>query len=424
MRKSPFHQKKLNKALNNIGQITSERVLLSTCNRTEIYFTTPNNSDDTNTADNTTTDNTTKNTLNTKDLCSKLIRWLAESRKVDPKTIESHLYTHHDNSAVKHILRVVSGLDSMVLGEPQILGQVKTSHNQAMKYKAAGPVLNRLMQYSFTTAKKIRTQTAIGANPVSVAYAAVSLAKQIFSDLNKQTAMLVGAGETIELVGRHLHSNGIGHVIVANRSIDKAQHLADEFSGEAIGLPDIANRLHEADIVISSTAAPIPIIGKGSVEAALKKRRYQPMFMVDIAVPRDIEPEVGSLDDVYLYTVDDLQSVIEENMKSRQTAANQAESMVEQEVGSFMGWLRAQGQLQLVREYRCHNTELKEETLTKALKLLKNGKSAQDTLEFLAHTLTNKLSHTPTAAMNKAAHSGDTDLLNAASKLLNLKKPD
>ena len=415
--KVAFLPEEIEEALQHIGQIASERILLSTCNRTEIYFTTPNESKN-------KSENDSENTVNTKDLCSRLIQWLAESRKIDPNTIESYLYTHHDNKAVKHILRVVSGLDSMVLGEPQILGQVKTSHHQAMQYKAAGSVLNRLMQYSFTTAKKVRTQTAIGANPVSVAYAAVSLAKQIFSDLNKQTAMLVGAGETIELVGRHLHSNGIGHVIVANRSIDKAQHLADQFSGEAIGLPDIANRLHDADIVISSTAAPIPVIGKGSVEAALKKRRYQPMFMVDIAVPRDIEPEVGSLDDVYLYTVDDLQSVITENMKSRQTAADQAESMVEQEVGSFMDWLRAQGQLQLVCEYRAHNAELKEETLKKALKLLKNGKSAQDTLEFLAHTLTNKLSHTPTAAMNKAAHSGDTELLEAACKLLNLKKPD
>lgn len=400
--KVAFSPDEVEQALHDIGEITPERLIVSTCNRTEIYL--------------ATNGNTTNNTY------SKLIQWLAKSRKVKSNKIKSYLYCHYDHHAVQHILRVVSGLDSMVLGEPQILGQVKSSHSLAMTLKTTGPILNRLMQYSFTTAKKVRTQTAIGANPISVAYAAVSLAKQIFSKLDKQTALLVGAGETIELVGRHLHSNGIDHVIVANRSVDKAQRLADEFSGDAIGLEAIADHLHEADIVISSTAAPIPIIGKGSVERALKKRKHQPMFMVDIAVPRDIEQEVSTLDDVYLYTVDDLQSVIEENMKSRQAAANQAEEMVKEEVSSFMDWLRAQGQLQLICEYRTNAKMLKEETLSKALKLLKNGKSAEDTLVFLAHTLTNKLSHTPTAAMNKAAHNGNLELLKAAQDLLNLKK--
>jgi glutamyl-tRNA reductase len=398
--KIAFSPNEIEQALEAVGSIAPERVILSTCNRTEFYI-----------ASN-----------DAKDLQPLLIKWLAHSRQIEENKLEPCLYTHYNEDAVKHILRVVSGLDSMVLGEPQILGQVKTSHSQALKHHATGSILNRLMQYSFTTAKKIRTQTAIGANPVSVAYAAVSLAKQIFAKLDKQTALLVGAGETIELVGRHLHSNGIGHVIVANRSVDKAQRLADEFGGEAITLEAIANRLHEADIVISSTAAPIPIIGKGSVERALKQRKHQPMFMVDIAVPRDIEPEVSALDDVYLYTVDDLQSVIEENMKSRQTAANQAEQMVKQEVGTYMDWLRAQGQLQPLCEYRAHTKSLKEETLEKALRLFRNGKSAEDTLEFLAHTLTNKLSHAPTAAMNKAAHSGDLKLLKAARHLLNLKK--
>ncbi|MEE9303806.1 MAG: glutamyl-tRNA reductase [Thiotrichaceae bacterium] len=398
--KIAFSPNEIQQALEAVGNIASERVILSTCNRTEFYL--ANHTDE--------------------NISSKLIEWLAQSRHIDPQKLTTYLYTHHDETAVKHILRVVSGLDSMVLGEPQILGQVKASHGEALRHQTTGSVLNRLMQYSFTTAKKIRTQTAIGANPVSVAYAAVSLAKQIFTQLDKQTALLVGAGETIELVGRHLHSNGIGRIIVANRSVANAQRLATEFNGEAIRLEAIADRLHEADIVISSTAAPIPIIGKGSVERALKTRRHQPMFMVDIAIPRDIEPEVGTLDDVYLYTVDDLQSVIEENMQSRQTAAHQAEQMVEQEVSTYMDWLRAQGHLQLIREYRAHSSSLKEETLQKALKLLRNGKSAEDTLEFLAHTLTNKLSHAPTASMNKAAHSGDLELLEAARRLLNLKK--
>ncbi len=402
--KFSFSAEELNQALSVMGEIAAERIILSTCNRTEFYLATASTTD------------------NGKQLQSRLTQWLAKSRQIDPAKLTSYLYTHFDEDAVKHILRVVSGLDSMVLGEPQILGQVKASHQQAMEHKTTGPVLNRLMQYSFTTAKKVRTQTAIGANPVSVAYAAVSLAKQIFSKLDKQTALLVGAGETIELVGRHLHSNGIGHIIVANRSIDKAQHLANEFDGEAIALETIAERLADADIVISSTAAPIPIIGKGSVERALKQRKHQPIFMVDIAVPRDIEPEVGKLDDIYLYTVDDLQSVIEENMQSRQQAAEQAEQMVEQEVGSFMDWLRAQSQLQLIRDYRTHTNQLKEDVLQKALKQIENGKSPEDALQFLAHTLTNKLSHAPTAAMNKAAHSGNIQLLEAARDLLDLNK--
>ena len=398
--KVAFSPDEIGQALQALGILAAERVIVSTCNRTEFYIA-HNNS--------------------IEQLQPLLVDWLAQSRQVESSKLSSYLYTHYNENAVKHILRVVSGLDSMVLGEPQILGQVKASHAQALEHNATGSVLNRLMQYSFTTAKKIRTQTAIGANPVSVAYAAVSLAKQIFAKLDQQTALLVGAGETIELVGRHLHSNGIGHIIVANRSVDKAQHLANEFGGEAIALEALADHLHNADIVISSTAAPIPIIGKGSVERALKARKYQPMFMVDIAVPRDIEPEVSNLDDVYLYTVDDLQSVIEENIKSRQDAANQAEQMVNQEVSTFMDWLRAQGQLQLIRKYRAQAQSLKDETLKKALRLLHNGKPPVDVLEFLAHTLTNKLSHAPTAAMNKAAHRGDLELLKAASQLLDLE---
>ncbi len=310
----------------------------------------------------------------------------------------------------------------MVLGEPQILGQVKGSHANALKYNATGPMLNRLMQYSFNIAKKVRTQTSIGANPISIAYAAVSLSKQIFTRLEDQTALLVGAGETIELVARHLVSNGVNKIIVANRTLENAQKLATVFSGRAIRLEEISDNLASADIVISSTAALIPIIGKGSVEKALKKRKHRPIFMVDIAVPRDIEPEVSSLEDVYLYTVDDLQSVIEENMKSRQNAAEQAESMVTQEVSSYMDWLGAQEQIGLIKLYRDDANMMRQETLIKAMRFLKNGKSPEETLTFLAHTLTNKLSHNATAAMNQAARSGNAELLEAACQLLNLKK--
>jgi len=397
--KVAFSPDKLKQALQSIGDIVDENLILSTCNRTEIYAV----SKDISTS------------------ADKITKWLAKFHKINHDELRPFLYIYPDDQAVKHVLRVSCGLDSLVLGEPQILGQLKSSLKTASEYQATGSVLNRLMQHVFTTAKKVRTQTDIGSNPVSVAFAAVSLAKKIFSDLSKQTALLVGAGETIELVGQHLSSNGIGKIIVANRSLDKAERLAETYSsGKAITLEAIADNLPKADIVISSTAAPVPIIGKGSVERALKIRKHQPVFMVDIAVPRDIEPEVEDLDDVYLYTVDDLQSVIEENLKSRQAAAEQAEEMIGHEIHTFINWLRAQSQMQYIRDYRSKSDHIRKETLDKALKMLNNGKSAEETLQFLAHTLTNKLSHDATVAMNKAAHSGDTKLLKAASRLFNL----
>jgi glutamyl-tRNA reductase len=231
---------------------------------------------------------------------------------------------------------------------------------------------------------------------------------------------LIGAGETIELVGRHLKTAGIGNIIIANRSVEKANKLASEFNGIGVTLQEISDYLPEADILISSTAAPVPVIGKGTVEWALKKRKHRPIFMVDIAVPRDIEPEVGKLDDIYLYTVDDLQSVIEENLKSRQDAAEQAEAMIAEEVEAFRDWLRAQDKIQLIRDYREKIESIKQETLEKTQALLNKGKTADEAIQFLAHTLTNKLAHDATVAMNKAAHKGDHKLLEASSKLLNI----
>ena len=401
-----FSATELDQSLLELKNIVPERVIVSTCNRTELYLATKDN----------------KNDTNNDNQISLLLEWLTHFKGIEYDQLVPYLYIHEDENAVKHILRVVCGLDSMVLGEPQIFGQVKDAHALAFKHNASGIMLNRLMQYSFNIAKKIRTKTAIGANPISVAYAAVSLSKQIFTRLEDQRALLVGAGETIELVGRHLSTHGIGHITVANRSLENAQKLATLFSGDAITLDKIADKLVESDIVISSTAAPIPIIGKGSVEKALKKRKHSPIFMVDIAVPRDIEEEVSTLDDVYLYTVDDLQAVIEGNMKSRQNAADQAEMMVNQEVGAYMEWLQARKQMGIIKTYRDDADRMRQEILAKSLRRLKNGKSAEDTLIFLAHTLTNKLSHNATAAMNKAAHTGDLELLASACQILNLKK--
>lgn len=390
----------------DIDQATSKKdnkknevIILSTCNRTEIYSFSDHESEY---------------------KSEEISAWLPTQNGISKEEIEKYTYEHQDDDATRHIMRVASGLDSMVLGEPQIFGQLKTALKTASEYKTAGSTLKRLMQHAFLTAKKVRTQTGIGSNPVSVAFAAVNLAKQIFSNLDSKTALLIGAGETIELVGKHLQKTNIGKVIIANRNVDKATKLAEEFNGVGISLQDIGEYLADADIVISSTAAPMPIIGKGTVEAALKKRKHKPIFMVDIAVPRDIEAEVGDLDDIYLYTVDDLQSVIEDNLKSRQDAAEQGEIMIDDEVQNFMNWLRAQDQMDIIKRYRDKIGSIQNDTLEKAQKLLRNGSSPEEALQFLAHTLTNKLAHDATVAMNKAAHAGDSKLLEASNKLLNI----
>jgi len=395
--KVAFSEKQLNDALTSDDMLFDEKLILSTCNRTEVYA---------NIKQDTTVD--------------ALNKWYIEQHSDNKDDLVPYIYQLSDADAVQHTFRVASGLDSLVLGEPQILGQLKTALSTASTHKSIGNKLNRLMQHAFLTAKKVRTDTDIGSNSVSVAYTAVSLARQIFGDLNAQTALLVGAGETIELVGRHLQGAGIKNIIIANRSLKKAKTLGDSLGAKIIGLTDISEHLASADIVISSTASPIPIIGKGSVEKALKQRKHKPIFMVDIAVPRDIEAEVGELDDIYLYTVDDLQSVIDHNIDSRKRAAEVAETMISKETEVFLSWLNAQQQMGQVKQYRAQMAATKQEVLDKALKQLKNGKSAEEALQFLAHTLTNKLGHQPTRTMNHAAHSGDIETLKAAERLLGL----
>ena len=399
--KVSFSPDAMTRALHSARQVVQESVILSTCNRTEIYVVCP-----------------------PQQSVQSVVEWLAQWHSLPVSQLQPYLYLHQDEAAVRHTLRVACGLDSLVLGEPQILGQLKSALQVATEQAVTGNHLNRLMQHAFSTAKKVRTQTSIGANPISVAFAAVSLAKQIFSQLEKQTALLIGAGETIELVGKHLATNKIGHVLVANRSVDKAQKLAAEYGGKGISLQELADHLPKADIVISSTASPVPILGKGTVERALKIRKHRPMFMVDIAVPRDIEQEVAELDDVYLYTVDDLQSVIEENLQSRRAAAEHAEGMVGTETSNFMAWLRAQDHMDTIREYRARTEQTRQETLDKALALLHHGKTPEEALQFLAHTLSNKLSHDATQAMHHAARNGDHALLAHARALFNLSTTD
>jgi glutamyl-tRNA reductase len=297
---------------------------------------------------------------------------------------------------------------------------VKNAFQTANDAGRTGKILTRLFQHSFTTAKQVRTDTAIGDSPVSVAFAAVSLARQIFADLSQQTALLIGAGETVELAARHLVQNGIGRIIVANRTIARAQELALQFDAFSIALTEIPSHLAEADIVIASTASPMPILGKGTVESALKRRRHRPMFMVDIAVPRDIEAEVSNLEDVYLYTVDDLVEVIQDNLRSRQEAAEQAQEIIEFQVDEFLAWMRSLDAVGLIQDYRKQAGEIRDEVLARAIRMIESGKPADEALNFLAKTLTNKLLHTPSTRLREAGSNGQHELLEAANALFQL----
>lgn len=377
----------------------SEAAILSTCNRTEFY------------CESTTTNK------------QILIDWVAESRNIKPAEFTPYLYCHTDSQLIRHMFRVACGLDSMILGEPQILGQMKTAYQAAYEAGTLGKQLGKLFQYTFSAAKKVRTDTAIGSSPVSVAFAAVQLAQQIFDKLSEQTALLIGAGETIELAARHLSQQGIGRIIVANRTYDKAHTLASQFNGYAIALSELPTHLAEADIVISSTASQLPILGKGRVESAVKKRKHKPMFMVDLAVPRDIEAEVEQLSDVYLYTIDDLQNTIDQNMNSRRQAAEQAEEIIDTEVGHFLAWLRSQGAQSTIRDYRYQAEQTRDEALQKALALLRSGASPEEALNRLAHSLTNKLIHTPSIQIREAGENERHDLIAAAREIFKLKQP-
>ncbi len=364
-------------------------VVLSTCNRTELYLSVEQQ----------------------ENLQEQLVTWLCDYHKLSVDEVRKSLYWHHDNDAVSHLMRVASGLDSLVLGEPQILGQVKKAFADSQRGHSLSSELERMFQKSFSVAKRVRTETEIGASAVSVAFAACTLARQIFESLSTVNVLLVGAGETIELAARHLHQHKVKKLMIANRTRERAQALADEVGAEVISLPEIDSRLAEADIIISSTASPLPIIGKGMVERALKQRRNQPMLLVDIAVPRDVEPEVGKLPNAYLYSVDDLQAIIESNMAQRQAAAVQAETIVVQESSEFMSWLRAQSAVETIRDYRSQAEQVRAELEARAIAALQQGGNAEEVLRDLAHKLTNRLIHAPTKSLQQAARDGDGERL-------------
>lgn len=376
-----------------------EAAILSTCNRTELYC----GADGMQPADS-----------------HSAIRWFCDYHGLESDAIVPHVYIHPGPAAVKHAFSVAAGLDSMVLGEPQILGQMKDAFTIAHKVGATGKILNRLFQQTFSVAKKVRTDTAIGASAVSIASAAVALAKRIFNDLAAQTVLFVGAGDMVELCMRHLHDEGVRHMILANRTLERGRLLAAPYGAEAITLMELPGRLHEADIVISSTASQLPILGKGAVESALKLRRHRPMFLVDLAVPRDIEAEAGDLQDVYLYTIDDLKDVVQENLQSRQQAAKEAEKIIDLQVVDFMRWVRMLDAVPTIRALRIQAEALREAELAAARKRLARGDDPQQVLERLAHALTNKFTHAPMVALQQADHDGNADLLEAARRLFDL----
>lgn len=373
-------------------------VVLSTCNRTELYLSVEER----------------------ENLQEALVRWLCDYHHLREDEVRQSLYWHEDNDAVSHLMRVASGLDSLVLGEPQILGQVKKAYADSHRGHGNASELERMFQKSFSVAKRVRTETDIGASAVSVAFAACTLARQIFESLSTVTVLLVGAGETIELVARHLREHKVQNMIIANRTRERAELLANEVGAEVIGLSEIDERLKDADIVISSTASPLPIIGKGMVERAMKARRNKPMLLVDIAVPRDVEPEVGEIANAYLYSVDDLQSIIQHNLAQRKAAAVQAETIVAQETSEFMAWLRAQSASETIRDYRSQSEQVRDELTAKALAALEQGGDPQTIMQDLAWKLTNRLIHAPTKSLQQAARDGDDDRLHILRNSLGL----
>lgn len=365
-----------------------EAAILSTCNRTELYFVQDKPA---------------------KEVRERVVGWLEQYHKVPATMIEPTLYWHHDQQAVNHMMRVACGLDSLILGEPQILGQMKQAYSQA---KAAGSmkmIMDRLFQRTFGVAKQVRTDTEIGASAVSVAFAAVNLAKHIFAKIDRSKVLLIGAGETIELVAKHLHDNQVSDITVANRTVARAELLAEQVGAKVITLAQIPDHICDADIVISSTGSTLPIIGKGMVESAIKNRRHRPILMVDIAVPRDIEAQVGDLEDVFLYTVDDLQNIVSQNMENRRKAATEAEKIVVTQTDDFMAWLRGLNTQDAVVAYRNQCLEKRDELLLKAKQQLINNKDPDAVLAELATKLTNNLMHAPTRALQTAAQGGELD---------------
>ncbi|MBK9574856.1 MAG: glutamyl-tRNA reductase [Rhodoferax sp.] len=368
-----------------------EAALISTCNRTEIYC------------------------AGDASQLEPTLDWLAHSRGVSSSLLRSHAYTLEDSLAARHAFRVASGLDSMVLGEPQILGQIKDAVRAADAAGALGTTLSQLFQRSFAVAKEVRTSTEIGAHSISMAAAAVRLAGQLFEDLGQVKVLFVGAGEMIELCATHFAAKNPKGLAIANRTLERGEKLASRFGGEVMRLADLPDRLHEFDAVISCTASTLPIIGLGAVERALKRRKHRPMFMVDLAVPRDIEPEVKALEDIYLYTVDDLAGVVQTAQANRQAAVAQAEAIVDAGVQSFMHWIDQRSTVPLIQQLNSQADEWRAAEMARARKLLAKGEDVEAVMDALSRGLTQKMLHGALAELRAA----DSEARERASHAIN-----
>jgi glutamyl-tRNA reductase len=375
-----------------------EATILSTCNRTEVYCSTHEP--------------------------AQIIQWLAAYRQMETRDIEPYIYTLPQEQAVKHAFRVASGLDSMVLGEPQILGQMKQAVRYAEQAGTLGFLLHKLFQRTFSVAKDVRTQTEIGANLISMAAAAVKLAERIFPSIAEQKILFIGAGEMIELNAVHFAARSPKHITVANRTLERAETLARRINGHAITLNELPEQLAQHDIIITCTASPLPILGKGMVERALKTRKHRPLFIVDLAVPRDVEAEVGELNDVFLYTVDDLAEVVRDGLDARQGAVKEAEVIINAGVHEFIHWMESRGVVPTIRALRDHAERQRRHEMEKALRLLAKGENAEKALEYLSNALTNKFLHAPTQALNQAQASEREAMLDVVHRLYHLHTPE
>ena len=389
--KVAFAPTQMEKPLNAVVALPdiTEAVIVSTCNRVEIYAT-------------------------TRDVAggmARLKRFLADYHKVSLEWLESHLYSYHGEDATRHVFRVASSLDSMVVGEPQILGQIKTSYGYAAEYKSSGIILNRFLHKAFSVAKRVRTETKIASSAVSVAFAAVELAKKIFGDLSDKTVLLIGAGEMCELAAKHFINTGVRGVMVTNRTFERAEKLAEEFDAKAIKFEDLIDQLPKADIILSSTGAPHFIIREKEVEEVLKRRRMKPMFFIDIAVPRDIDPKVNDVENAYLYTVDDLNGVVATNLEQRKIEAAKAEAIVEQEIGQFFKWLSSLEVTPTIVALRTRFDDLRKAELAKTISGWKDlPPGAEKKLEALTNAYMNKLLHQPTSVLKKTDPGNRNDL--------------
>ena len=394
-----FHVERLQSALAELTrrEPVAEAAILSTCNRTEIYAASGEP--------------------------QAALEWLAGYHRVEPRELKPYLYTLPQDQAVRHAFRVASGLDSMVIGEPQILGQMKEAARAAESAGTLGTLLSKLFQRSFAVAKEVRSNTGIGANVVSMAAAAVKLAARIFPSLAEQKVLLIGAGEMIELCATHFAAQQPREMTVANRTLERAEALAHRFGAKTLELRDLPERLAEYDIVVSCTASSLPIIGKGTMERTVRARRHRPIFMVDLAVPRDIELEVGDMDDVFLYTIDDLAATVREGIDARQAAVAQAEAIIESQVGSFLHWMKARESVPLIRRLRESAEEARQHEVERAARMLARGDDPKAVLEALSHGLTNKLLHAPTQALNQGDAS-DESLKALVARLYHLRARD